>query len=43
MKTYIKPEVEVVSFISEVITTDDDDVSMGGGVIPSLDWGALGQ
>ena len=32
MKTYIKPEVEVISFVSEDVTT------LSGGVDPDFTW-----
>lgn len=33
MKTYIKPEVEVISFVSEDVTT------LSGGIDETFDWG----
>lgn len=32
MKTYIKPEVEVISFVSEDVTT------LSGGIDETFDW-----
>ena len=33
MKTYIKPEVEVISFVSEDVT------KLSGGIDETFDWG----